>query len=601
MKGAFRFPMIKVDGGSNPDPELYCTANGYIPDPANVQPPIPIPPSETDSIIFLCDKRNGGTFGNNWYQITKSNTLESLKVEVFNELGALVYTYTSLNAQLLDITTVINSLTDFFSIKATSINCSITAITNFPRVNNPSIIGMIINTPNIINLKECAYALSNLQAFEIKSTFGYLTTLEYAFWGTGITRISLPLSLPALTKMNVAFQYSKIEILDLSKHSLPLLSNMSSICNSCGYITKLLLPDSMPSLSLIDLAFSITQRSVQIKLPLSLPALTNMSNLIKDSSVEGYIEVPDLLTVSQSLMRVFYNCKNLTKVKFNQGNSALFFQETFYNSPLLEEVEFPRTTAVTVGQNPFNSGNTAVKKVKNPDVGALYFPASSPVLESMTGDCDNGTAYSGFTTSSAGLTTLHTINLPKFKATYFTLGLSTSYYNLITRIDIDWANSPWTGASPQIKIQAALPVAELDRIMTALPAIAGKVIEIGKCPGYNDCDHTIATAKGWLVTGFAKITQGSVSNIARTTATFNGNLIYAGNYAFSNHIVGVCYAVTQNPTISNTKSQIVPTALGAFTANIVSLAANTTYYARAFATNSFGTVYGEQFTFTTLP
>jgi hypothetical protein len=601
MKGAFRFPMIKVDGGSNPDPELYCTANGYIPDPANVQPPIPIPPSETDSIIFLCDKRNGGVFDNNWWLVTKSSSTQSLKYEVFNELGVLVHSYTHISGQALDITTVVASLTDYFSIKITAINCTITGSTNYKRINNPSIIGIILNAPSITTLKEIAYLLVNLQAFEIKSSLDYLTTLEYAFWGSGITRISLPLSLPVLANIKFAFQYSKIEILDLSNHSLPLVSNMSTICNNCTYITKLLLPDSMPSLATADSLISYTQRSVQLKLPLSLPALTSIANLMRDSSIEGTINVPDLLTISSSLMRLFYNVKNLSKVKFNQGNSALYFQETFYNSPLLEEVEFPRTTSKTVGQTPFNNGNTAVKKVKMPDVGTLFFPAYSTVLESLTGDCDNGTTYISWGFSTRSQTTLNTINLPKLKVTSIYIGLSTDYYGLLTQVEIDWANSTYTGSSPQVRVQAALPAAELNRIMTALPTLAGKVIQIGSCAGYVDCDHTIATAKGWLVTGFAKITQGSVSNIARTTATFNGNLIYAGNYALNTLQVGVCYAVTQNPTTSNTKSQITPTALGDFTTNIISLAANTTYYARAFATNSFGTVYGAQFTFTTLP
>ena len=63
---------------------------------------------------------------------------------------------------------------------------------------------------------------------------------------------------------------------------------------------------------------------------------------------------------------------------------------------------------------------------------------------------------------------------------------------------------------------------------------------------------------------------------------------------------GVCYGTTQNPTIANTVSN-AGTGEGNFTANISGLAPATLYYARAFATNTTGTAYGNQISFTTAP
>ena len=54
----------------------------------------------------------------------------------------------------------------------------------------------------------------------------------------------------------------------------------------------------------------------------------------------------------------------------------------------------------------------------------------------------------------------------------------------------------------------------------------------------------------------------------------------------------------QNPTIANSTTNN-GTGTGSFTSSITGLTANTIYYVRAYATNSVGTVYGNQVSFTT--
>ena len=66
---------------------------------------------------------------------------------------------------------------------------------------------------------------------------------------------------------------------------------------------------------------------------------------------------------------------------------------------------------------------------------------------------------------------------------------------------------------------------------------------------------------------------------------------------------GICYSLSANPTISNSKSKDSNfySDLGEFTIALSNLTAGTKYYAKAYATNSYGTAYGEEITFTTLP
>jgi len=93
------------------------------------------------------------------------------------------------------------------------------------------------------------------------------------------------------------------------------------------------------------------------------------------------------------------------------------------------------------------------------------------------------------------------------------------------------------------------------------------------------------------------LTTNTVTTYTATTATLGGNITNAGTPAYTER--GVVYATTENPTIVNNKTVVTGTGTGSFTANITGLAANTTYYVRAYATNTIGTAYGEQMSFNT--
>jgi hypothetical protein len=60
---------------------------------------------------------------------------------------------------------------------------------------------------------------------------------------------------------------------------------------------------------------------------------------------------------------------------------------------------------------------------------------------------------------------------------------------------------------------------------------------------------------------------------------------------------GVCWSTSQNPTIADSKT-LDGTGANGYTST-VTFSINTVYYVRAYATNSFGTGYGNQVTFTT--
>lgn len=92
------------------------------------------------------------------------------------------------------------------------------------------------------------------------------------------------------------------------------------------------------------------------------------------------------------------------------------------------------------------------------------------------------------------------------------------------------------------------------------------------------------------------VTTTAISNITSSSATGGGNVTADGGATVTEK--GICYAITQNPTTANTKVT-GGTGTGSYTSNMTGLAASTTYYVRAYATNSNGTSYGSQVSFTT--
>ena len=93
------------------------------------------------------------------------------------------------------------------------------------------------------------------------------------------------------------------------------------------------------------------------------------------------------------------------------------------------------------------------------------------------------------------------------------------------------------------------------------------------------------------------VTLSTVTDITSNSATSGGNISTDGGASVTAR--GVCWATTQNPTTANTKTTD-GTGTGTFISNLKGLFPGTSYYLRAYATNSVGTSYGDEIPFKTL-
>ena len=102
---------------------------------------------------------------------------------------------------------------------------------------------------------------------------------------------------------------------------------------------------------------------------------------------------------------------------------------------------------------------------------------------------------------------------------------------------------------------------------------------------------------GTPIVTLATVSTDAVTSISTTSAVSGGTVASDGGGAVTAR--GVAYGTAPNPTVAD-GATVDGDGVGAFVSTLGGLAPDVTYYVRAYATNSAGTAYGDEQTFTTL-
>lgn len=130
---------------------------------------------------------------------------------------------------------------------------------------------------------------------------------------------------------------------------------------------------------------------------------------------------------------------------------------------------------------------------------------------------------------------------------------------------------------------------------------SGSLIQIAVQNGIDLYGGTDVTSALDLSEFIAYVNTATPSNIAATTATSGGSVVFTGSSGVMG-IRGLCYSTNPLPTITDS---IIPagTGFGTFASNLIGLTHSTTYFTRAYAYDVTGAhvSYGPEKTFTTTP
>ncbi|MEO7311488.1 MAG: DUF1566 domain-containing protein [Chitinophagaceae bacterium] len=124
--------------------------------------------------------------------------------------------------------------------------------------------------------------------------------------------------------------------------------------------------------------------------------------------------------------------------------------------------------------------------------------------------------------------------------------------------------------------------------LTIAPGIAGQYLQFGQ-----------NNLPGWAGVLFAPLTTMAISGTSYfATASSGGNITSDGGSPVTAR--GVCWSTTANPTIAGGKT-VDGTGTGSYGSTLNGLLPATLYYVRAYSTNTAGTAYGNEISFTTVP
>ena len=490
--------------GVIPDPAVFCPINGYDPSDTWVPPVEIVTPdgSGGDQILLLCDDLGGGAIAVSFTVSTGNRRFECLTTDM-----TVIYTEEKATNIFNYIFPTQGTGTNYI-IRLSCVNPA-SSITIFSRSfytgysSNHRILQAKFYTPNIQSLSASFQDYTSVKEVIFLTNMNALTTILNLFNGTGIEKVTWPAQMNALTTAASAFQSTlDLKRMDFSTCSFNLLNNLSSMFRYSN-VEWIKMPASLPEAANFQNFAANTNLLKTCILPTLMPKVTRIDSMFYFAyKLEGDFNFPDM-PLCTNMSGAFHTSK-VRKISFSGPMALCTSGGTLASGcKLLEELVMPTELASTYTDSNFLLNAERLKKFTPPTnitFTANWLSAFSAVLSHFATCAQWGIAQHMVSVQSRNLTAFIQ---PTLRVTQMVVGYNGSpIVNApLTSVDIDFANSAFTGANPVLVLRAQLPTEEINRIYNALPTVTGKTIAVNTCPGFSGANHAIAQAKGWTVTG----------------------------------------------------------------------------------------------------
>jgi hypothetical protein len=370
------------------------------------------------------------------------------------------------------------------------------------------------NTADLSNAFQNCY---NLITVTFPSSMNLLATLTSTFSSClSLQNVTLPTTVAATITASSAFT-SCISLRTLTIPSGWALTDISAMFSTCSSLKSITLPTSSTGIITLGSTFSNCATLETVILPSALTACQSLSSTFQNCSKLTSVTLPATMNACTSISSAFSGCYNLTSVTLPTSMTVVTsFSACFLNCTNLTSVTLPATIGTTTFSN-FGTCFSGCSNLKTVTLMSNSLTSTSAALAcgGMFANCvslttvNNVSALNGsgnptiaadlFNTFCGQLSSLDFYN----KFSKLTLsGTATNRNNLTTLRVRNVLAGQYGGTSPQIAVQYCnLDTAALNQVFTDLPTVTSKTINITGATGAATCTRSIATAKGWTVTG----------------------------------------------------------------------------------------------------
>jgi len=201
-----------------------------------------------------------------------------------------------------------------------------------------------------------------------------------------------------------------------------------------------------------------------------------------------------------------------------------------------------------------------------------------------------------FTTKSFDLTTLPAISIKAQSATCGGVVSSNGDSLTVTERGLCWS----TSNNPTIELETkTVDRSRIDSFQSTMTNLLPNTTYYARAYATNSLGTNYGNEISFTTReGIATITTHEATAVVKTMAYFGGTITDDGGAPITER--GLCWSTNINPTVDLTTKTVNGSGVGQFSGKLTGLTADSRYYIRAYATNSIGTTYGDNISFSTL-